>query len=118
MPHRPKQISYWIAAPLGYLLVPFVWVFCLVLIPVALVGGLLGRLRFFKDDLKPEELARYLRDLIEDKGDEDAWDRFENMKLKDPLLEAIRQEAATAGPPNADFDKLRACLARAEALSA
>jgi len=118
MPRGPKQISYWIAVPLGFLLVPLVWVFCLVLIPIALVGSLLTSLGFFKDDLKPAELARYLRDLIEDNGDEGAWDHFESMKLKDPLLEAIRQEAAMARPPNADSDKLRECLARAEALSA
>ena len=118
MPRGPKQISYWIALPLGFLLVPLVWVFCLVLIPIALVGGLLTSLGFFRDDLTPADLARYLQELIEDSGDEDAWDRFESMKLKDPLLEAIRQEAAMAGPPNADFDKLRECLARAEALSA
>ena len=93
-------------------------------IPLAIIAGLLenfGWVRRVKSnefDLRPEEVAEYLRDFIEGTGGAWDWDHFEHMRLENPELEAIRKEAVMAGPPNADINKLQDCLARAESLRA
>ncbi len=120
MDRRLKPILQWPYVLLAPLLIPLLLITVVVFLPVALGRGLLQRLGWLKPDepieLRPEELAGYLRDLIEGKGNDWDWDDFENMKLKDPVLDSIRHEACMAGPPHADIAKLQACLAKAEAL--
>ena len=90
-----------------------------ILIPFAVVARILkdvGPVDSNQFDLKPEEVAEYIRDLIEGTGGRWDGDQFENMRLDSPAFEAIRRDAVMAGPPSADIDKLRECLARAEAL--
>ena len=91
-------------------------------VPLVLIVGLLQSLGWIKPnepmDLRPEEVAEYIRDFLEGASRDWAWDDFENMRLKDPALDAIRSDACAAGPPNADDEKLKECLARAEALVA
>ena len=114
MDRGDRIISGWPAIVLAILLTP-------ILIPVALVVFLLTKAGLLKpklSDLTANEVARYIRDFIEGTGRGWDWDDFENMTLKDPALEAIRDEACRAGPPNSDLAKLKEMLARAEALRA
>jgi hypothetical protein len=114
-----KSKRNWLAILTAPIWIPLVLI---VGVPLALIFRLLQMFGWVKPDepidLRPEEVAEYLRDFIEGTGGDWAWDDFENMKLKDPELEAIRDEACSAGPPYADVDKLKECLAKAEALAA
>jgi hypothetical protein len=69
-------------------------------------------------DLTPAEVAKYLRDFMEDTGGEWDWDDFTSVKIKDPGLEAIRLEADAIYLPIRPEGraKLRELLTRAEAL--
>ena len=62
-------------------------------------------------------VAKYLRDFIEGTGGDWDWDDFESVPIADPVLEAIRHEAALAAPPNPDMEKLRNLLHQAEELA-
>ena len=93
----------------------------------ALGHGLLKRLgwagpkpflKTYGSDQRPREVAEYIRRFAEGTEGEWDWDDFENMRLDDPALEAIRHEVVMAGPPKADIQKIKACLAKVEALVA
>ncbi len=64
------------------------------------------------------EVVKYLRDFMEDTGGEWDWDDFTSPHIKDPRLEAIREEANAIYLPITPEGrkKLAALLARAEAL--
>ena len=101
--------------PLGKATVIQGWwaiLFSPILLPIALVAGMLSR----KKDRSASEVAGYLRNLIEGSSGDWDWDEFESVPIRDPALDQIRIEAGTAGPPTCDLAKLRALLARAEAL--
>jgi hypothetical protein len=66
-------------------------------------------------DRSAAEVARYLRDFIEEVGGEWDWDDFESVPITNPDLDRIRLEAAKAGPPNPDMIRLAELLAQAEA---
>ena len=97
-----RAISGWLAI----LLAP-------IAVPLALLAGLFAKPR----DRSAAEVADYLRDFIEGTGGDWDWDAFESVPIKDPILEAIRQEAVRAAPPNADLAKLKELLERTEALA-
>ena len=105
-------MPFWV----GVLLLPLV-------IPISLVARLVAHLlgRKGTEDRNADEVAGFLRDFIEGTGGAWDWDEFESVPITDPELEAIRREAAMAGPgprwDDANFDKLRALLARAEAIA-
>lgn len=67
-------------------------------------------------DRTPEEVAGFLRDVLEGTGGAWDWDEFECVPIADPRLEALRRRAIPIGPPNADFEELRRILADAEAI--
>jgi hypothetical protein len=85
-----------------------------VAIPLAALAGLFAKPK----DRTAAEVAGYLKAFIEGTGSDWDWDAFESVPIKNPALEAIRQEAAMAGPPNPSIPKLKTLLARAEALRA
>jgi hypothetical protein len=82
-------------------------------IPLAILAGLFSKPK----RRTPAEVARYLRNFIDDVGGEWDWDDFESVPIADPTLDRIRTEAGRAAPPNLDMDRLRALLAEAESLA-
>lgn len=66
--------------------------------------------------LNAAQFANYLREFIEGSGRPYDWDDFEYARV-DPKLQRLHQEAITAGPPDANLEKLKSLLAEAEALS-
>jgi hypothetical protein len=81
-------------------------------LPFALVAGIGFRGR----TCTPKELALELEGLAA--GDMSYWDQLECVRLKDPRLEAIRQEAMAVNLPFREEDQnlLRRLAARAAAL--
>ena len=70
-----------------------------VVVPVAIVAKLL-LLPFERPTQRSEEeVAEYLRNFLEGKGDEWDWDEFVSCPLSDPKLEEIRQSAAGLALP-------------------
>ncbi len=109
--HRGSSASFAVPVWLGLLLLPL-------FLPVA---ALMQLFRIGQSaDRNAEEVAGFLRDFIEDRGEDWDWDEFESVTITDPELEALRLEAVEAGPrerrEDADFEKLRTLLARAEAI--
>lgn len=88
------------------------------LLPLALLGALLGGLFSRRLQRSAAEVARYLRGFIEGTGGEYDWDDFESIPIADPVLDGIRRRAAEAGPPKPDMVELRRLLAEAEMLAA
>jgi hypothetical protein len=89
---------------LAFLLVPIV-------IPLALIGGLLGR----PARRTPGELISLLEDFL-DGTDDRAWDEFESIPLNDSSLEEIRKRAVPMGPPNANEGGLRSIISELKAI--
>jgi len=86
-----------------------------VLIPAALIAGLWPGSRTVART--PEEVADFLRNFLEGTGQDWDWDDFESLRIADPELEAIRERAAHAAPPDPDLNELRALLAEAQAIA-
>ena len=76
-----------------------------ILLPMALVAGLIGGKK--TKDRTPEDVAGFIENLLDGTGGESDWDEFECVPITDPRLEAIRQRAGRAGPPNPDVEELR-----------
>lgn len=89
------------------------------LMPIALLARLIPGKK--TEDRSADEVAGYIRDLIEGTGGDWDWDHFECVPITDPKLDRIRQAAALAGPKNsrndADFATLRRLLIEAEGLA-
>jgi hypothetical protein len=91
-----------------------------ILAPIAVVGALIVRLFGLGTvrDRTAAEVARYIREFIDGTGGDWDWDDFESVPIRDPHLDRIRREAARAGPPDPDLDRLRDLLRQAEARAA
>jgi hypothetical protein len=50
-------------------------------------------------DLTPRDVEGYLRDFLEGTGGAWDWDHFTSIKITDPSLDAIREEAAWVDLP-------------------
>lgn len=103
MTRRRRAITGWAAVALAPLA-----------LPLALLAGFIRK----KRDMSAADVAERLRNFIDAVGGERDWDDFESAELADADLDRIRREAALAGPPNPDFDKLRELLKQAEAKTA
>jgi len=88
----------------------------IVALPVALLAGLFGS----REKRNPDEVAAYLRNFIDGKGDEWDWDDFTAVPIADQTLEAIRQRAAAVELPLTDrgIATLRDLLGETERLVA
>ena len=109
--HRGSTVGFAVPVRLALLLLPF----------FLAVAAIMRMFRLGQSaDRNTEEVAGFLRDFIEDRGDDWDWDEFESVTITDPELEALRLEAVEAGPrerrEDADFEKLRTLLARTEAI--
>lgn len=90
----------------------------ILLIPVALIikivtlpfGSSIGR--------TPPEVAKYLKDFIEESGDAGDFDDFTSIPIRNPRLDSIRVRAGRYNGPdgNVTLADLRALLAEAEAI--
>jgi hypothetical protein len=69
-------------------------------------------------DLTPPDIERYLQDFIEGRSGDWDWDDFTSIPIRDPALEAIRQEAEMVQLPIDEVGdaKLRELLARVRSL--
>jgi hypothetical protein len=88
----------------------------IVALPVALLAGLFGS----REKRNPDEVAAYLRNFIDGKGDDWDWDDFISVPIADQTLEAIRQRAAAVELPLTDrgMATLRELLGETEHLAA
>ena len=73
-------------------------------IPIILLIVLAERLFGLKTsaDLTPRDVEAYLRDFLEGTGGHWDWDDFTSVKITDPSLDAIREEAAWVELPLTD----------------
>lgn len=73
-------------------------------IPVILLVVLAERLFGLKTsaDLTARDVERYLQDFLEGSGGNWDWDDFTSIKITDPSLDAIREEAAWVHLPLTD----------------
>jgi hypothetical protein len=59
-----------------------------------------------------DEVAKYIDDFLQGRGDERDWDEFTSVRIRDPYLDRIRQDCsdATSNPPalRALLEELRA----------
>jgi len=76
-----------------------------ILFPIGLIAQLLPGKKTV--DRTPEDVAGFIGDLLDGTGGEWDWDEFECVPITDPRLDAIRQKAARAGPPNPNVEELR-----------
>lgn len=85
-------------------------------LPVALLAGLFGS----REKRTPDEVAAYLRNFIDGKGEEWDWDDFTSIPIADQTLEAIRQRAAAVELPVTDrgLTTLRELLGETDRLAA
>jgi hypothetical protein len=92
----------------------FVALFPLLLL-LAAIAGIFDRGR----KCTPGEFAEELRKFADGRDSEWDWDDFESVRLRDPLLEKIRQEALITAIPLTDGDKakLRMLAERADELA-
>jgi hypothetical protein len=88
----------------------------IVALPVAVLAGLFGS----REKRNPDEVAAYLRNFIDGKGNEWDWDDFTSVPIADQTLEAIRQKAAAVDLPVTDrgLATLRELLGETERLAA
>jgi hypothetical protein len=86
-----------------------------ILIPLAVIAGLLPGGKSVKRT--PDEVAGFLRDLIDGDGGEWDWDEFEAVPISDPELDGIRQRAAVAGPPNVDLAAISQLIIETERIA-
>ena len=84
-------------------------------IPIALIVHLLPLKKTV--DRTPDDVAGFLRDFLEGVGGEWDWDEFECVRITDPELDAIRERAVRAGPPDPDVSQLRRLLSEAEKIA-
>ena len=85
------------------------------LLPIALILGILA-LPFGRTiDRKPKEVVRYLRDFIDGTGEDWDWDDFVSIQIEDPRLEDIRRRASAY--PDIDQAALLALLHEAELMA-
>ena len=68
----------------------------------------------------PEEVARYLRNFLDETGGDWDWDDFISISIADPKLENLRERAAALDLPMRDGDTgpLRELVKEAEAIAA
>jgi hypothetical protein len=85
------------------------------LAPVVAPFVLLSRLLGLSINLTKDDVASYIRSGLSPK-DDGRWDDFEQIKIRDPELEAIRQEALSVKFPltATDRSKLETLLAKLE----
>ena len=86
-----------------------------ILLPLAVFAGFLPGRRSVKRT--PDEVAGFLRGLIDGDGGEWDWDEFESVPISDPELDGIRQRAALAGPPNVDLAAISRLIIEAERIA-
>jgi hypothetical protein len=104
---RPRSGHWHISGWPAILLAPL-------LFPVALIFGLFSK----PAKRTPAEVAGFLRDFIDGTGGDWDWDDFTSVRLANPELDAIRQEAdMVALPVTPEGERqLKVLLARAEVL--
>ncbi len=76
-----------------------------ILFPIGLIAQLLPGKKTV--DRTPEEVAGFIGDFLDGTGGTWDWDEFECVPITDPRLDAIRQKAVGAGPPNPNLEELR-----------
>lgn len=82
---RWLHISGWPAILLAPVVIPFIL--------LLLLGERLFGLRS-TTDLTPKEVESYLRDFLDGRGGAWDWDDFTSIRIADPTLDAIREQAA------------------------
>lgn len=91
----------------------------ILVIPVVLLIKLV--LMPFERPMKrsPEEVARYLRDFLNETGGDWDWDDFISIPIADPKLENLRERAAALDLPMPDDNTgpLRELIEEAEAIA-
>ena len=98
-----NAITGWAAMLLAPLLIP--------------IGLLVNLLRGRKTtDRTPEDVIGFMNDLIDGSGGPWDWDEFESVSITDPELDAIRQRAIPAGPPEPDVGTLRNLISEVQVL--
>ena len=105
----------WLRATAAVALAAFLLPIAIVLLPIAIVASFLPKGR----KCSPAKLAAKLRKFADGTESEWDWDDLECVPIRDPRLEAIRQEAMTVSPPlrAEDRTKLGPLSAKASALS-
>ena len=85
------------------------------LLPILLPIGLIAQLLPGKKttDRTPEDVAGFIQDFVDGTGGAWDWDEFESVPITDPRLDAIRQRAGFAGPPNPNLEVLRSLASEA-----
>jgi hypothetical protein len=82
------------------------WLFVLPLIPVVTILKLIHWPFARGVDLTAEEVAAYIRnELHELRDDRYNWEDFEQISIRDPHLESIRQQATKVAWPLTDEDR-------------
>ena len=104
---RPRSRDWHISGWLAILLTPL-------LLPLALLADIFSK----PAKRTPAEVSGFLRDFLDGTGGDWDWDDFTSVRLADPQLETIRQEAELIALPvkPEGKEKLESLLARAEAL--
>jgi hypothetical protein len=85
------------------------------LIPIALLANLWPGGKTI--DRTPEDVIGFINDLIDGTGGPWDWDEFECVPITDPELDAIRQRAIPAGPPNLDVAMLQSLISEVHVLT-
>jgi hypothetical protein len=91
----------------------------IVLMPLALIAGIISSVFGLKAKLSASEVATYLRNFIEGGGDEWDWDDFTSVPIANPSLESIRLRATKVELPvsHEGMRVLQELLSEAEALA-
>jgi hypothetical protein len=103
----------------GAISTPAKAILIVVAVPLAAVAGLFSWVFGIKAKLSATEVATYLRDFIEGRGEDWDWDDFRSVAIADPRLEDIRHRAAVIDLPCTDegLKTLRGLLVEAERLA-
>ena len=90
-----------------------------VVVPLALIARAFGFFSGAPAELSASDVAQYLSNFLSDRGQPFDWDDFISIDLSDPILDAIRQEAADIPLPMDAIGqaKLVSLLEKARALS-
>lgn len=84
------------------------------LIPLGIIANLLPGGKTI--DRTPEDVIGFMSDLIDGSGGPWDWDEFETVPIVDPELDAIRQRAILAGPPEPDVEALKNLISEVQIL--
>jgi len=90
-----------------------------VVAPLALIARAFGFVSDTPAELSASDVAQYLDNFLCDRGQPFDWDDFTSIDLSDPILDAIREEAASIPLPVDAIGqaKLVSLLEKARALS-